>query len=308
MSDHLSLPPAADFGTAPTASLAGHHHENPLEIFHRVHRLLRGRYAYVLTLGAVGAIAGAILGYKATVPKYQSVGMIRIKSPQVKVYITPENQNQPPTRDVSSVAQYLKEPRVIERAMNSDEWKRTGRGQGPDAKDEFRDSLRVETDYNAPEWIYVKFTDKVAGVAKVAVEQTIRSFIDIHGKDGSFVTPELIADLDTRIKTINVEITQLQNQVKTIGREFGTTDLESLHRDSMEHLKNLDRVVNQLELQVKQAETAAQGPAQAHPAAPTPETDLDLAATEIAKLDEQMKNMLSFLSAAQSRVQQLRAQ
>jgi len=87
MNDFAALPPAADFNVAPSMGApAQQPQENPFEIFHRVHRLLRGRYIYAIAFGAVGAIAGALVGFKATVPKYQSVGMIRIKARNTLVY------------------------------------------------------------------------------------------------------------------------------------------------------------------------------------------------------------------------------
>src|SRR5688572_17302702 len=49
---------------------------NPLLL---VHALLRGRYHWAVLLGLALAGAGAFVGYKATVPVYQSQGVIRIK-------------------------------------------------------------------------------------------------------------------------------------------------------------------------------------------------------------------------------------
>src|SRR5215471_964889 len=139
MTDYPALPPAPDYGPP---ALPAAQHENPFEIFQRIHRLLRGRYVYAAVFGLLGAILGGIGGYFLTVPKYQSVGFIRIKTPTPKVYQLGEMGNQS-SAQVRSVAQLLQVPRVLDKAMLSPEWKAVGRGLSEDAKDEFRDSLRV---------------------------------------------------------------------------------------------------------------------------------------------------------------------
>src|SRR5579862_5640792 len=174
MNDFAALPPAPGFssgGPGPSPD------ESPLEVFQRMHRLLRGRYIYAVLFGVVGAIAGAVGGYMVTVPKYQSVGMIRVKAPPQKVYKVEDNGNQ----GIQSVAQSLQIPRVIDKAMLSPEWKAVGRGLTDDAKDEFRESLRVDVGPGNSEWVYVRFTDKDPKAAQIAVEQIINAYVLICG-------------------------------------------------------------------------------------------------------------------------------
>src|SRR5687767_8238137 len=97
MNDLRALPPgsgAPDLGSL-SAVDAGPG-ESPFVIFQKVHRLLRGRYRYAIGFGALGALAGALAGYMATKPKYESVGLIHIRPMQhVILYQTPENQINP---------------------------------------------------------------------------------------------------------------------------------------------------------------------------------------------------------------------
>lgn len=299
MNDPAALPPVADYNVAPSLGApAPQGAENPFEIFRRIHRLLRGRYLYVIAFGAVGALAGAIGGYKSAVPKYQSVGMIRIKATKTVVYPLPENQ-MAGNSYVRSVAQLIQVPRVIDRAMLSDEWKRVGRGLTDDAKDVFKDSLRVDTDPGATEWIYVRFTDTVPKVAQVAVEQIIDAYIAIYQDDDLVVYPELIQRLQNKVHTYESEVVNLQSQINAIGMPFGTTDLESMHRDSLEQLKELEREYGRLELQIKLAEVAQEAPKEG-PAPAAEEPDLDGVAVEMARTNDTLRGLLVHLTDAQS--------
>src|SRR5579864_2972925 len=47
--------------------------------FKKMHRLLRGRYPLAITLALIGAVGGAIAGYKSTSPKYRAIGYIEVQ-------------------------------------------------------------------------------------------------------------------------------------------------------------------------------------------------------------------------------------
>jgi hypothetical protein len=69
--------------------------------------------------------------------------------------------------------------------MESEEWKKLGRGSDPDARDDFRSSLQVITPPEQPEWIYVRFTDAEPKAAQIAVFQLIAAYEEIHEKPNS---------------------------------------------------------------------------------------------------------------------------
>ncbi len=308
MNDFPALPAAADYNVAPSLGPHDPHagHENPFEIFQRIHRLLRGRYHYAFILGAIGAIAGALGGYKATVPKYQAVGMIRVKAPPTKVYVLPENQGQSGSATLHTIAQYLQHPRVLDKAMLSTEWKAVGRGLSDDAKDEFKESLRVDTDPGGSEWIYVKFTDVNPKVAKVGAEQVMLAYIDLYSKEDTVVYPGLIPQLQNQVRSYESEVAGYQTSINAISSNFGTPDLDALLKDGTDELKDLEHKYSQLELQIKLAEAAEAAPNAGPPPAPA-EVNLEAAADEMARTDDNMHALLKSRSDAELYLQQILA-
>lgn len=302
MRDYAALPPAADFAVAPGAAAAGQEQDNPFEIFERIHRLLRGRYVYAIVLGAIGAAVGAAGGWMATKPKYQSVGMIRIKEPASLVYTIDDHRNRG-SGYLRTIAQLIQEPRVIDRAMTSDAWKRVGKGFTPDARDEFRDSLRVETDPGATELIYVRFTDPVPSVAKVGVEQVISAYEIIHGDTDLVITPQRIADLQTGVRTYDSRIGNLRQQIVAIGKDYGATDLEPLYTEAFESLREKEKELTAMERQIARAELA---PEASETAVEPDEPAIMRAAAKIAKDDPTIADLIKRMNDAQSYVTLLR--
>jgi capsular exopolysaccharide synthesis family protein len=305
MNDNPIQPlPGGDYHEAAPAD--HHRHEDPFEIFRRIHRLLRGRYPYAIALAVVGAAAGALLGWYATVPKYTSVGMIRIKlNTQGKVYQIDDNRIQvnPFAR---SQANLLQEPRVIDGALASNDWKATGRGSDPEAKEKFRDSLRVVTEYDQPEWIYVRFTDTSPKIAKIAVEQVINAYNRIYGENENIATPGLLTDLSQRIQAKQFAINKLDADLFEVSKQFGTLDLEIPHRNALERVQELSRSCDQIGLRIKQAEAASGGSPNDVPV--LPEVDPETVARAIAKSDDTMKQLLARRDAARVQLDDLLAQ
>jgi capsular exopolysaccharide synthesis family protein len=295
MNDLRALPPAHDelFSSTPAD------HDSPFAIFGRLHRLLRGRYHIALPAAAVCGAAGAIAGYVAVTPKYQCIGSIRIQSVlPPKVVPSPENgilqmfQNY-----VRTQANYLEDDRTISTAVASPEWQALGRGLSPEAKDEFKRALDVVPDPNSQEWIRIKFKDADPKAARIAVDEIISAYIKIFGPDEVIIGEQLFSELRSSRAVVDTEIERLTAQVRAISQRWGTADLEKVHQDKIEELRQLEREVARLEMQIKQAETAAKLKAE-QPAAP--EADTDSINAQIASVDPSMANLLTILMQRRS--------
>jgi capsular exopolysaccharide synthesis family protein len=263
-----------------------HQDESPFVVFQRLHRLLRGRYAIAVTLAAMGAVGGAVAGWKSSHPRYRSEGALRVAaSIPKKLYDTESNQALPNfTGYVRSVANLLQEPRVIDWAMNSDEWKKLGRGLTPAERDAFVDSLQVVTDREDPEWIRVRFTDADKTAAKVAVEQVIEAFERKHGKDLNLVTPGVIAEVQTLWKQRERTVTDIRESINTLLMPFPTSDLNTLQTATYEQYAKADYERNQLDDQIRRSEAVSSAESE-DAAAPAAEADPLLIAGQIAAFD-----------------------
>ncbi|MEX2217583.1 MAG: AAA family ATPase [Phycisphaerales bacterium] len=279
--------------------------ESPFVIFNKVHRLLRGRYALGLALGAVGALVGAAGGYMATTPKFMSAGAIRVAPTlQTKLYELPE-KGMPPifTSYVRTQANLLQEPRVIDKAMRSPAWAALKRDTGPAGRDAFLRSLFIVTERDEPEWIRVRFVDGDGLAAKVAVEEVINAYTEIWGPTQNIFTPEMVNLLKDRRSTIQAEILERQRKIAEITRQIMTaspTELQSaLTRDLMEKNREIDL----LDLRIRQAEIALTKTEGGEESPMEPE----LVNAEIARVDDQMRMLLDQRLAARHTVARLDA-
>jgi capsular exopolysaccharide synthesis family protein len=238
---------------------ASPHDESPFVVFQRLHRLLRGRYAVALILATIGAVGGGIAGWKSSKPRYRSEGLLRVAASMPrKMYSNELNEALPNfTGYVKSVANLLQEPKVIDWAINSDAWKKLGRGQTPDDRDAFVDALQVNTDREDPEWIRVRFTDTDPVAARVAVEQVIEAFEARHGKAINLVTDDIRKDVATIRQQRQAAVDQVRRDIAAITAGFPTNDLSTLQTNMYEQYAKLEHEKNQLDEQVARAEDAA---------------------------------------------------
>jgi succinoglycan biosynthesis transport protein ExoP len=292
----------------PFASPSGDQHtnESPLVVFQRLHRLLRGRYWIAFTLAALGAAAGAIGGWMATVPKYQSVGSIRILSNlPVKIYTDAINQQMIDLNaQVQTQANLIKDPRVIDMAMSSTAWKGLNRGLDPEAREHFRDSLVVSTSRDEPGWIRVKFLDPDPKAAQIAVEEVIMAYVDTWGKEEMIVTPELIEELNILRQRHARDAQTIDQDIQGKLIRWHGVDPAVLQKARLEEMTELDRKIRALDEQITQGsmEAAKSG----DPSAP-PQMDPIVAASEIAKADPLMRALLDEYNFAAGDVARFKA-
>lgn len=309
MNELRSLPPGTgglDLGSLGGADQAAP--ESPFAIFQRVHRLLRGRYLYVISFGILGAIAGLVGGYMSTRPKYESVGLIHIRPTLPKTMYDTELSRMPEmfASYVQTQANLLQETRVIHQAMKSAEWRSLGRSFEPEDIQQFKDSLSVVTTNQQPEWIRVKFADENPTAARVAVQQVIAAYTDIYGNEVILLDPKRINELKSKKTVTESDIRQLKERINKIGDQFQTNDLKEPHKESLEQLFAIERQVSQLDSTLQQAKAAQAAQPEPKPE-PTREADLDAAIPIIAKTDEQMRSLLNMATAAQTSLESLRA-
>jgi polysaccharide biosynthesis transport protein len=275
------------FSAGPAAAPEPAAEESPFAIFHKVHRLLRGRYHWAIGLGLVGAIAGSIGGYMATKPLYQSVGTIHIMSvlPTVLDTVRPLQNHY---MHVRTRANLLQDPRVLDAAFNSEAWRRLGRENTAAAREKFRKSLRVVVEREDPEWIYIRFIDRDPIAAKVAVEEIISAYVERHGAIDNIATPLVLQTLQGLRAEHENKIRSLQDQINAIGsRQHGTNDLTAHHTDALELLRRLEAQLTALDWEISEVEhLLSKGDAAAASESPR------IPYHEIAQHDPVMRGML----------------
>lgn len=277
--------------------------DSPAALLRRIHRLFRGRYLVAIFFALLLGAGGGYLGYQSTEPQYRSEAKVHIKPMQDKIIYDTEGNSIMPmfTNYVRTQAEHLRSPRVVSMAMQSDAWKAFGRGLAPEAREEFKKSLRVETDRFGGEWITVSFLDQDADAARTAVEEILHSYEEIHGNTELMSTTGRLNKLREIQRDAEGAIKLNQTRIQEIAAEFGTTELAVLHQRQLDAIGKLTETRQVLELQIADRE-AAINPEGAGPV----EEPADFGVDAIAKLDPRMAQLLADRRAIERRIDQLR--
>ncbi len=293
----------------------------PPNAFMVIHRLLRGRYVLTVVLAAIGAAAGAMTGYLATRPKFETRGMISIQPviPRV-IYEAPE---QAPmhlfTNFVNRQATLIKSARVIALAVESEDWRALGRGTGPAAEDLLRRRVKAEKAPDTDELIEVTVTDEDSAFTSTAVRVVLRAYESLHGNEGS-IDAEIIRKVEEQRDQLIREIANIESAVRTAAQNagFGTEDLSSLHSARLLRIMGLEAQVDDLALRLRMAgrlDAPGSGPTaggtRTPPAGdpvPAPGADRPLSPMIIATMDPEMRRLRTYESDIEAEITRLRAE
>lgn len=278
--------------------------ESPLLIFQRLHRLLRGRYLLTFSLALVGALAGAAAGYLLPQPLYQSTGLVHVMSRLPDFGVDTEQSRFDPmfTSYVQTQAAMIMEPRVIEQAMSSEDWRSLGRGLTPSNKTKFKKSLEVSAKREQPEIIIVTFTDPDPIAAQIGLQQTLKAYERIHGKADVELTTGKINFFEQERKDVATRIRTNEEAIRQLTEQYPTSDLAILHEQMVKSQQEVQAqyLATGLELERLRAAIAQAG---------TPDDfsqDRRSVAQRIAQVDAQMAGLLLNEMQAEADLEMLR--
>ncbi len=282
----------------------GDGHAHQVNIVHVVHSLLRGRYIITIVLATICGLGAAAAGYLLPVPKFRAEGLIRIQPVLPRILYQSEQNTLPPmfSSFVNTQASLIQHSRVLNKAMDSDGWKKLGRKRDPESEKEFRNSLQVVTGRDAPELIMVSFTDEESRAAFIAVSEIINAYQDAFGGSESKAQRETQNRILTQRKqSLESQKRDYENRISTELAEFETDDLARLGDHYLTQLLGLDDRLAEVRLALGEvgidAGTLPDQPAQAgsdpqSPAAATTPME-PLTPEQIGTFDAQMAKLLA---------------
>lgn len=264
----LALPPAQNDPLFGPQDAGGQ-----INVVALVHRLLRGRYLLTAGLAAAVGLTGAVAGYFATQPKYEARGVIAVQAVLPRLlYQTEKSEFMPLFNSfVNRQAFNITETRTIRLALNSEEWKRIGRGATDADVDEFRDSVAVILGPNSQELISVTYRDTNRTVALTAVQSLIRAYSTLYANTQGTMDQDITL-LERRRNDLERNVERTQNEIRAFIHTNGTDQIESLQQAALTQVQDVERAIRAIDLILPPAEADAANPAA--PAAPdqTPAT------------------------------------
>lgn len=275
--------------------------QNPLQ---RMRRLLRGRMGLAITLAILGALIGGALGYKLLKPQYRSDGLIEVRPLLATPLGTNQDQVMPMYAEyVQSQANILMSQRVIQAAMESDEWSALGRGNSPAAMEKFIKDLDVSY-VDGSFFIKVSFTDPDPTVAPIAVKSMIQAYMAIYGDVESKELRDKVTTVDNQRQSWMQEKRNKENQILQTAKDYGTEDLTTLHAALIDEMVRLESQLEQAQLALASAQVSTG--AKESTTQPT-QVAKNWTLQEIARVDPNMQRYMQELDADQDQVNQLQA-
>ncbi len=288
-------------------------------LFANMHRLLRGRYVWVVLLAALLGGAGGYTGYKLWEPMYQSVGQIRISPTVPRMLYKLDDQDMSGVYDgyIDTQTSLLASTRLADSAMQSDAWKALKRPYGEDSLRLFKESLRVSRSKGS-QIVSVSFTDGEPAAAVAATQSIIEEYIKVYSEEDSKQRLDRDNFLANRKTTLTNELKSLNDRVQAIAAEYGSRTLDTAYNIKLARLHELEGKVMQLQTDRAQFESDAKSrglivePQVADDydpdfATPSPEPmDRILTAKEIGARDKKMAEMLAELEGKQLILKKLR--
>lgn len=257
---------------------------NPLLL---IHRALRGRYVVAGVCALVASIVGAVVGYTATSPLFESQGWVRAFPRQARVlYETEENQMLPMFEAfVRSQADLLRSRRTIDLALAEPLLREAGWPAPPQGVQRMIESLTV-TAQRGSELISVTVSDPNPVLAQAAANAMLNAFMRYQEEQEGLTVTERERRLRENQQLLSSELKTLRESMVRIAEPFGGGDIEQLY---MSRAEQLSRVESTLSDPAMNAVAAA--PDDPADPAPRPERTLE----ELAKLDQTLGVLLNQL-------------
>jgi succinoglycan biosynthesis transport protein ExoP len=214
-----------------------HSHSNAIVI---LHRLMRGKYLLTLVFALVFGITGGAIGYLSQSPQYRSTGVIRIQPSLPKVLYESEQSTAPKmfSSFVSSQAQLISNGRVIQNAIDKDDWNAVKSLVDLSASDVQR-RLVVKPDRRAQEIIKVSFSDENPVVSATIVSTVMDSYLEVYGSEGSINDPEIVRALESRKSDLLNERKNIDNKIASKAEDYRTENLAPLIQNNLFTLRQL---------------------------------------------------------------------
>ncbi|MHC5003657.1 MAG: GumC family protein, partial [Planctomycetota bacterium] len=219
---------------------------------------LQGRWRWSVMLAALLGTALAVLGWRSTVPKYESIGVIRVVSTApITLEGIPEGQVGNFSMFVNTQVERLKSRRVLENAMKDEELAALDWTSEPGRLGQLEDDIVVAGDRNS-ELIYVSYESQDPVVAQTVVNAVIRSYDEIYGQqaDGNVINRKL-EDLQVLESQFQRELNRARADIMTITERHGMDPAE-MQRMNLEQLNVIEELIFAAERALRNASAAGQ--------------------------------------------------
>ncbi len=264
----------------------------------KLHRLLRGREKLAITLGILFAVVGGAAGWLSQKPQWIASGVVQIQPiiPSLK-----QSEQVMPFYNyfLQSQATILTSPPVLQKAVQSAEWKNTGLPSNDDSVATIKQNLDVTSPKNS-QHILIDYTDDRADVAQAAVHAVIKAYSDNYDYANGQELNRKIDLLNIHREELDTAIKGVQMQIKALTDRHGSDDLKVIFDKANDHLVNLHDEMVKTDMTLESAQ--ASRPKDGNAADPTHGLTLE----QISAVDPTMREYLKTKDVLEFRLAQFR--
>ena len=237
---------------APNALNGGTPPPSPVK---KIQRLLRGREKLAIVLGLCGAVLGGTVGWLSQKPQWISNGVVWIR-PVIPRLLDSDKVMPFYQYYVQSQTAILTGPRVLERAVQSNDWRSTGLPSSTDSIATLKQNLDVTYAKNS-QHILVDYTDEKPEVAQAAVRSVIQAYASLYSDANGQEMKNKLDQIAAKRDELNNVIRSIQAQMKALTEKHGSNDLSVVYNESMKHLMQLQDQVRNVQLKLASAQAGA---------------------------------------------------
>jgi Mrp family chromosome partitioning ATPase len=273
-----------------------------------VHRLLRGKYHWLIILGLAFGAAGAAAGWRKGVKSYASTGAIKIKY-QLDNFMfqnadsTLQNADGFFQEQISNMTSM----KVVSRAVQQPDWlalKPNIKLSGNDLNATMlaaQDLLRRVKVSQKNDQVQVEVRDPDPAIAEAGAKSILSAykalFLDVNEEDAR------IEVLQQEVKKLDIDIQAVQLQIREIAEKRGSEDLDAVYNSRRERLDQMETRVADLESALSMAKLQQESGATQPGTAATQPVELDLDLEKVAVNDPILGPLLLKRSEAEFALQ-----
>jgi len=190
-----------------------------MDLYAKVLFALRGRWWLAAVLAIVGGSVGAYFGYRYKPMTFRSEGLIQIAYSRPKVlHDSDQGQSlQMFESHLGAQTQVITSRNVVEQALATPTWAKTGRGNSPRTITEVAMHLSAEHPANTDQ-IHIRFVDQDPDTAAAAVNSVITAYIEYYNKHASYegsreFEKQRLAILEDRRQQLSGRLEKLEAQL-----------------------------------------------------------------------------------------------
>jgi Mrp family chromosome partitioning ATPase/uncharacterized protein involved in exopolysaccharide biosynthesis len=251
---HLPATPDDLLGSSALAAANASSQSGQPSPLKKLQRLLRGREKLAITFGILFALTGAVAGWMSQKAQWISNGVLWIK-PNIPSLQLTDRVMPFYTQYVQSQTAIITSPTVLQKAVQSNDWKSTGMPANSDSIALLRQNLLVTYAKNS-QHILVSYTDDRPDVAQAAVRSVIAAYQTLYSDANGQEMQGKLRLLEEKRTMNDNAMRGLQMQINALAERHGSIDLKVIFDQSNDQLNKLRADMRKADLNLQSAQAS----------------------------------------------------